>query len=185
MRSPIVLFTLALSLAACATLPPTPSTPYLPPGVYGVYQDNDTGAISQSAWAFASPGNTAGNPIEAARAVIALEYLPGELRENPRWVAMDRAIKLRMGLARDQVRSILGIRPDAPPQLVVNTMLALSQNLGSGNRPAAMEVLASPIFTLAPDRTLQILSNLPYVQEANLATTRAENQSFQVGNLRD
>jgi hypothetical protein len=185
MRMPITLCTLTLGLAACATLPATERTPYLPPGVYGVYLDNDTGAINQSAWAFASPANTAGNPIEAARAVIALEYLPGELRENPRWVAMDGSVKLRMGLARNELRSILGIRPDAPPQLVVNTMLALSQNLATGNQPAAMQVLAAPIFTLPPDRTLHILANLPYVQEANLATTRAENQSFQVGSLRD
>lgn len=186
MRPPLLLSSLAFCLAACATLPASERTPFLPPGVYGTYLDNDTGAINQSAWAFASPSNTRGNPVEAARAVVALEYLPGELRENPRWIGMDQAIKLRLGLARDQLRQILGIRPDAPPQLVVNTLLALSLDLQTGNQPAAMQVLASPIFTLPPERTLQILSNLPYVQEANLATSRAENQSFQVGgNMRN
>jgi hypothetical protein len=179
-----VLPVLALCLSACATLPSTQQTPFLPPSVFGVYQDNDIGAINLSAWAFASPANTRGNPAEAARAVIALEYLAGELKDNPRWISMDASIKLRMGLARNELRQILGIRPDAPPQVVVNTLLALNLDLQSGNQPAAMQVLSSPIFLQQPNQTLQVLSNLPYVQEANLATTRAANQSFPVDGVR-
>ena len=83
------------------------------------------------------------------------------------------------------MRQILGIRPDAPPQIVVNTMLALAWDLQIGNEPAATTVLSSPIFSLPPARTLQILSNLPYVQEANLATSRAEGElSMQGGAIR-
>jgi hypothetical protein len=178
MRTMIWLPVMTVCLAACATLPGTQRTPFLPPGVYGTYEDNDIGAINQSAWAFASPANTRGNPAEAVRAVVALEYLSGELQENPRWVGMDAAVKLHMGRARDEVRQILGIRPDAPPQLVVNTLLALGLDLQTGNQPAAMQVLSSAIFTQPPERTLQVLSNLPYMQEANLATSRAEAQSF-------
>jgi hypothetical protein len=184
MRAPIPFLILALCLAGCATLPATQRTPFLPAGVFGTYEDNAIGAINQSAWAFASPANTRGNPAEAARAVIALEYLSGELKENPRWVGMDAAIKLHIGRARDDLRQILGIRPDAPPQIVVNTLLALALDLQTGNRPAAMQVLGSAIFTQPPERTLQVLSNLPYVQEANLATTRAEGESFPGGGIR-
>jgi hypothetical protein len=172
------LIVLAVVLSGCATLPGTGRTPYLPPMVFGVYQDNDVGAINFSAWAFASPANTQGNPAEAARAVVALEYLPGELSESPRWIGMDAAIKLRMGYARNDLRRILGIRPDAPPQVVVNAMLAVVANLQVGNQPAALQALAGPAFTLPPEQTLQALANLPYVQEANLATSRAEGQSF-------
>lgn len=178
MRALIQLSVLAASLAACASLPATQRTPFLPPSTFGTLQDNDIGAINQSSWAFASAANTRGNPVEAAKAVVALEFLAGELRENPRWIAMDGAIKLRMGLARDELRQILGIRPDAPPQIVVNTLLALGADLLSGNQPAAMQVLTSPIFTQSPERTLQVLSNLPYVQQANLATSRAASESF-------
>jgi hypothetical protein len=181
MRALAVLPFLALCLAGCATLPGTERTPFLPAGVYGVYQDNDTGAINQAAWAFASPANTRNNPVDAAKAVVALEYLSGELRENPRWVGIDSSVDVHIGRARDQLRQILGIRPDAPPQVVVNTLLALSQDLQSGNQAAAMQVLASPLFTRPPARTLQVLANLPYVQEANLATTRAANESFPGG----
>ncbi len=172
---------LALGLAGCATLPPTPATPYLPAGVYGVYLDNDTGAINQSSWAFASPANTRGNPVDAARAVIALEYLPGELHENPRWVGMDSATKLHMAQARDDLRRILGIRPDAPSQAVVNALLRLSAGLQFGDRAEVAEALASPVFTLPPEETLQRLSNLPYDRTANLATAFAEAQMFPGG----
>jgi len=169
---------LSVSLVACATLPATRDTPFLPPGVFGVYEDNDIGALNTASWAFASAANTSGNPAEAARAVVALEYLSGELRENPRWVSMDAAIKLHITQARNQLRQILGIPPEVPPQIVVNTLLALALDLQTGNQPAAMRVLAAPMFTQPPDRTLQVLSHLPYVQEANLATSRAEDQSF-------
>jgi hypothetical protein len=175
---------LAIGLAACATLPPTARTPFLPAGVYGVYQDNDTGAINQAAWAFASPANTRNNPVDAAKAVVALEYLSGELRENPRWIGIDSSVDVHLGRARDQLRQILGIRPDAPPQIVVNTLLALAWDLQTGDQPGAMQVLASPLFTHAPAQTLQQLANLPYVQEANVATTRAANESTLGGGLR-
>jgi len=175
---------LALSLAGCATLPASRNTPFLPPGVYGVYQDNDTGAINQSAWAFASPANTSGNPIEAAKAIVALEYLSGELAENPRWVSMDASVKLRMGQARQAVRQVVGIRPDAPPQLVVDALLQLSWELQTGNQPAVTQVLQAPIFTQPPPATLQSLAHLPYVQAANLATARAEAQAFPPGGIR-
>jgi len=175
---------LVLCLAGCASLPATRNTPFLPPGVFGVYEDNDTGAINQSAWAFASPANTSNNPIEAARAIIALEYLPGELSENPRWVGMSRSIKLRLGQAREEVRQIVGIRPDAPPQLVVNALLQLSWDLQTANQPAATQALQSPVFTQPPAMTLQSLSHLPYVQSANLATLRAEGGSFSGGGPR-
>ncbi|MEA2741472.1 MAG: hypothetical protein QOH05_4779 [Acetobacteraceae bacterium] len=180
MRARISLLLLAITLAACATLPATRNTPFLPPGVYGTYEDNDIGAINQAAWAFSSPTNTRGNPVEAAKAVVALEYLSGELKENPRWIGMDASIPLRMAQARDELRRILGIRPDAPPQAVVNALLALSLDLQTGNQPAAMQVLSSPLFTRPPEQTLQVLANLPYVQQANLATARAEEQAFPI-----
>jgi hypothetical protein len=184
MRALLTMPLLALCLTACATLPASRNTPYLPAGVWGMYQDNAIGAINQSAWAFASPANTRGNPVDAAKAVIALEYLSGELRENPRWVSMDAATKLRMAQARDDLRRILGIRPDAPPQVVVNALLQLSAGLQFGNQAEAAQALAAPVFTYPPPQTMQILSNLPYVQTANLATTRAGAQSFPVGGVR-
>jgi hypothetical protein len=184
MRASIILPLLALGLSACATLPATERTPFLPASVYGALQDNGTGAISLAAWAFASPANTRGDPVDAAKAVVALEYLSGELKENPRWVEVDSSVALHIAQARNQLRQILGIRPDAPPQVVVNVLLAFAQNLQMGNQPAAMQALASPLFTHPAEQTLQVLANLPYVEEANLATARAEEQALTGGGMR-
>jgi hypothetical protein len=178
MHKAIQLLLLASALYGCAPVPSAQRTAYLPPGVFGVYQDNDTGAINLAAWAFASPANTRGNPAEAARAVIAVEYLPAELTENPRWVGMDDLVKRRLGIARNEVRGVLGIRPDAPSQLVVNAMLALFVDLQAGNDAATTQVLTSGLFTFPPEQTLRVLSDLPYVQSANLATSRVANQTF-------
>jgi hypothetical protein len=173
-----------LTLGGCVTIsvPPLP-TPMLPPMVWGDYLDNDTGAINFAAWAFASPGNTRGNPIEAARGIIALEYLSGELADNPRWVRIDAAVKLRLRLARDEVRQAMGIRPDAPPQAVVNALLAFVGDMQWGNQPAAVAVLAEPLFIRGPQATFDTLSNLPYLQQANLATARAAAQAMYGGGL--
>jgi len=175
-----LLLTTAL-LSACSTLPPTERTPFLPAGEFGILGDNDVGALNFSAWAFAAPANTRDNPVDAVRAAIALEYLPGELRENPRWIGMDPGVNANMAAARDQLRQVLGIRPDAPPQAVVNTLLALSANLEDGNQPAVAALLNTPIFILPPEQTLRVLTNLPYIAKANFATASAVSQMYPGG----
>jgi len=97
---------------------------------------------------------------------------------------MDSSIPLHMAAARDELRQTLGIRTGTPSQLVVNTLLALNLDLQTGNQPAAITVLGGPIFTLPPEQTLHILSNLPYNQQANLATSRAEDEELPVGGAR-
>ena len=118
------------------------------------------------------------------KAVVALEYLSGELRQNPRWVGMDLSTKLHMAEARNNLRQIVGIRPDAPPQAVVNALLQLAEGLQFGSQAQAAQALTSPVFTGAPPETLQQLSNLPYDQTANLATARAGQQVLPIGGVR-
>lgn len=186
MRSaPAVFLSFAVVLGGCTAgaMPEPPPTPSLPPMVWGVYLDNDVGAIEFAAWAFATPANTRGNPIDAARAVIALEYLSGELVANPRWVRIDSNVKFRMRQARDQVREVLGIRPDAPPQVVVDALMAVIQDLQAGNPSVAGAVLTEPLFTKGPQGTFDLLTNLPYVQQANLATSRVAAQALGPGGL--
>jgi hypothetical protein len=97
---------------------------------------------------------------------------------------MDAATKLHMAQARDDLRRILGIRPDAPPQSVVNALLQVSAGLQFGNQAEAAQALASPVFAYPPQQTMQILSNLPYDQTANFATSQAEAQSFPMSGMR-
>jgi len=173
-------------VAGCTQLgpmsgPPRIATPSLPPMVYGVYLDNDLGAINFAAWAFATPANTRGNPAEAARAIIAVEYLAGELVDNPRWVGIDSNTKFRLRQTRDAVRQVVGIREDAPPQVVVDALLAFISDLASGNPATASAVLTAPLFSRGPQPTFETLANLPYIEQANLATARVEAQALSPG----
>jgi len=178
LRPGAALLLLCLAMAGCATLPPTARTPQLPPNLYGLYEDNDAGAINFAAWAFASPARLRGDPVNATRAVIAVEYLAGELRENPRWVEMSPIAKQEMAEARTDLRHVLGIQPGVSPQEVVNVMLAVGWNLRFGHQAAALRALTAPGFTLPPEQTLQVLANLPYIRSANLAGLDAEQQMF-------
>jgi hypothetical protein len=168
----------AALLSACAAVSPPAEPAALPPGVFGIYQDNDVGALNQSSAAFAVPRRTRDNPIDAARAVIAVEYMADELRVNPRWIGMSGTSKLGMVQARTDTRRVLGIAPDAPPQLVVDALLRLTVALRTDDQAAAMQALGSPVFTLPPSQTMKILSNLPYIRSANQATLQAANEEF-------
>ena len=172
---------LALPLVGCVTPPSPANTVSIPPGVYGVYLDNDTGAINFTSWAFASPANTRGNPIEAVRAVLGLEYLAVELGGNPRWVRVDSLVDNRVKLARDDIRRVVGIRADAPPQFVLNALLAVSSALQTGDQAAIDQALSAPVFLRPPAETLQTLTDLPYDQMANLATARVAQQALYDG----
>jgi hypothetical protein len=178
MRVRSVVLLLCSALGACATLPATGDTPYLPPGVFGVYEDNDVGAINLAAWALASPARTRGDPVDAAKAVIAVEYLAGELRASPRWIGMSAGAKQGMLHARTDLRQVLGIRPDAPPQAVVDALLGVIGALNAGNQPAALQVLSGPSFTRPPPGTLATLANLPFIPAANFATSAAADQEL-------
>jgi hypothetical protein len=163
---------LCAALTACAGLPTTGHPPELPAGVFGVYEDNDIGALNHSAWAFADPSRTRNDPVDAARAVVAVEYLADELRSNPRWQGLSGTGMLR---ARGETRRVLGIAPDAPPRPVVQALLRLIAALRSDDTAAATQALSSPVFTLPSSETLQILSQMPYIPATNIATLQASN----------
>ena len=173
MRSLIASLCLAGVLAGCTAVTPPPDTPALPPDVYGMRVDNDVGAINFGAWAFGSPERLRNDPLSAAKAVIAVEYLAGELSSAPRWAGMPPLIRDDMLRARAETRQALGIQPDAPSQLVVNGLLGLVQGLETHSRAAAETALATPVFSLGPDRTMQRLEALPLVRTAQVAMIEA------------
>jgi hypothetical protein len=69
-----------LAIAACVARP-APDTAALPFAAFGT-MDNDVAAVNQAAWAFAAPTRTANNPVDAARAAAAIDYLAGALSSN-------------------------------------------------------------------------------------------------------
>lgn len=156
-----------LALAACS---PPVDTAVMPP-VSGLVDPNN--AIFYANWAFSSAARTRNDPASAARAVAALDYAAGAINTNPRLEFMSLVINGEMLDAREEVRRVLGIPPAAPSQAVVNGMIAASLALGSGDHAQALAALNAPIFTLGPQQTLAVLSNMPFVREANIATSHA------------
>jgi hypothetical protein len=163
-----------LVMAACGARP-APDTAVLPFAAFGT-MDNDVAAINQAAWAFASSARTANDPVDAARAAAALDYLAGALPSNPRWVMVSPLAKQEMLQARLDVREALGIASTVPSQVVVNALLGFAAAWQSGDRTGALHALAAPGFTLPPEQTALVLNNMPYVRSANVASSDAASQ---------
>jgi len=167
---------LACSLpAGCAVTPP-PDTARLPPNAFGTYADGDIGAINQAQWAFANPARTRNDPVDAARAVAAVDYLAGALSTSPRWDFMSPITKQEMLRARAEVRQAVGIAPGAPSQEVVDRLLYAGNALAAANRASADSALQPPVFAAGPQRTFAVLSNMPFLRETNIATQHAAAQ---------
>lgn len=178
MRARSLLVMGILLAAGCASIAPPPDTARLPPNAYGLFADNDIGAINLAQWAFADPARIRNDPADAARAVAAVDYLAGELSSNPRWFAMSPITKGQMLQAREEVRQALGVAPGAPSQLVVDGLLGAANALAAGDRPAALAALRAPVFIWPPEQTLARLSNMPFLPTANVASQRAAQQRF-------
>ena len=177
MRRPIAALLLAASAAACGPLPPPPDTARLPPGVFGPL-DQDVQATQYAQYAFADASRTYGNPVAGAQAVIAMDYIAGELNTSPRWANIAATTQDQLLQARAATRAAVGIAPNAPSQLVVDSLAAASNDLQAGNQAGAAQALNNPAFPAGGARTVQVLANLPYIQIANVATARAAEELY-------
>lgn len=168
---------LAAGLAGCGPLPPPPDTARLPPGVFGPL-DGDVQATQYAQYAFADAARTYGNPVAGAQAVLAMDYIAGELNTSPRWANIDATTQLQLLQARRDVRAAVGITPNAPSQAVVDSLAAARADLASGNLPAAAAALTNPAFPAGGTVAIRTLANLPYIQTANVATAHAAAELF-------
>ena len=165
-------------LAGCGLETPPPDTARVPAGAFGGLADPDVSAMNLAQWAFSDPARTRNDPVDAARAVAAVDYLGGELTTSPRWSYMDPITPVQMQQARVAVRQVVGIAPNAPSQQVTQTLLTFAGNYEFGNRPAALAALQAPIYQHPPEQTLALLDKLPYVPIANIASQHAAQQEF-------
>ena len=170
MRPWLVLW--ALIPAACGPLPAPVDTAQLPPGLFGG-SDQDVAAVQFAQYAFADASRTYGDASAGAQAVLAMDYIAGALSTAPRWASIPAGTQSELLQARQATRAAVGIAPNAPSQLVVDSLVSARQKLLSGDQPGAQAALASPAFSLPPAETLQKLANLQYIQLANVATTDA------------
>jgi hypothetical protein len=163
-----------LSLGACGLQGPPIDTAIAPDGAFGSNGDSDIAAINLSSWAFSSARNTRNRPVEAARAIAAVDYLAGQLSSSPRWDGMSPIVKGEMLQARAQTRAVIGVAPDARSQLVVSSLASYAASLAAnGDQAAAAAYLANPAFTLGPAATEAKLMDLPFMSPVNIATQRA------------
>ena len=183
MRARIVAFAGALALAACTVPPGQSQAPQpvadLPQGFFGSWIDPDLGAINETSYVFGSPDILRGNPVAALRAVACVEYLAVE-SHSPRWIAVSPLTVMQLDQARDELRRVLGIAPDAPPPLVIDTVLRILHDLQLGNTAGARALIRPPLFRLPPDQTLALLTNLPPLPITHAATQQAELQVMRI-----
>jgi hypothetical protein len=146
----------------------------LPPDAVLGIGDPTRAAIIGSAYAFGAPAAVfAGRPDRAARAAAEVEYLATELPTGPRWVQYSPTIGMELVAARAELRTLLGIAPEAPPQAVVDALYAAARALQAGDREAAEQALVRG--RVAPDGrgVLTRLAAMPAAALPRTATATA------------
>jgi hypothetical protein len=170
-----VAFALSLPLLAAACGGPQPPYASLPPDAVAGAGDPTRAAIISTAYAFNAPASVARRPAEAARAAAQVEHLATEIPHGPRWVEFSPLVGRELVAARGELRSALGVAPDAPPQAVVDALYAASRALAAGDGAAAERALPPPAFGDGR-ATLSRLSGLPPLPRTGTATALAERE---------
>ncbi len=171
---------LALSLpllSACGG--PVPPHAGLPPDAVAGVGDPTRAAIVSTAYAFNTPASIARRPVDAARAAAQVEHLATEIPTGPRWAEFSPLVGAELMAARGELRSALGIAPDAPPQAVVDALYAASRALAAGDGPAAERLMPPPAFRDGRT-TLARLTSLPPLPRTGTATALTEREMLRV-----
>ena len=173
----LLAFAAAVLPVACGPLPPPRDAATVARGVFSPL-DQDVPATQYAEYAFADPGRTYGNPVAGAQAVLAMDYIAGQLNTSPRWANIPAITQMQLLEGRAATRQAVGIAPHAPSQLVVDSLVTARNDLASGNAPAAEAALTNPAFPAGGAQTVKVLANLPYIQMANVSTIHAAEELF-------
>jgi len=172
-RRTVLSIAVALTLGACADLPPQP-TAHLPYDAVIGAGDPMRMAVTNTANAFSSPDRLAGQPDRAARALAQMEYLAVEMPDNPRLGGLAPP-REPFELARREWREALGIPAGLPPQPVINALYASARALSSGQSDAAAAALPASVFPRGGTATLTRLASLPALPLTNQAAVIASD----------
>jgi hypothetical protein len=160
-------------LGGCAGPGQQVDTARVTPPAFGSNGDIDIAAINLSSWAFGRAANTHDHPVDAARALEAVDYLAGALSSSPRWAGMSPLTKLQMLAARREVRDLLGIPIDTPSQAVVDALHRVAEAYASQEPAAIQAALQNPVFGKPPGQLSQLFNDLPFLGTVNIATQNA------------
>lgn len=148
----------------------------------GIGMDQSGQAINRARDAFAEPSRLRGRPAAAARAVADVEFLAVDL-QRLRFVGSDPLLGPSMLAARSELRGVLDIDPQAPPQPVIDSLLAAAAAIDDGGDP--IPALTRPFFRAGASDTLVRLNALPPVPRTVEATTRAMGMTERRGPVSD
>jgi hypothetical protein len=147
-------FLSAMLLAGCSA---APGTPWL-----GGLGDPVRGAAIRAPSTLGDTSRWAGRPAEAAEAAAELEFLANEFATNPRYAPeANPAVLHQLEAARQEMRSFLGVAPDAPTELVRAGLRRAAAALRAGSRASAEAALSGPAFAYGPSATLGRLASMP------------------------
>lgn len=148
-------FLLAAVLPACAD----PAAQHL-----GGFGEPTRGAALAAPWWLSDTSQLAGQPAQAARAVVQMEVLADSFESDPRYrheVSGAGLHSVRLG--RSNLRETIGIARDAPPAAVVAQLREAAAALDRGQRARAEAALSGSMFPAGGAATLRRLASLPYL----------------------
>ncbi len=152
------LLSLLLGLTSCQPLPP-PEPATLIRGE-GFQPDPTDQAILLVYDVFALGHDMSGNATRMAEAVADMEYLAVDF-SRMRWNDAPGYTAPQMILARRELRTVLGIAPNAPAQPVITAFLNAHDALKNGQQDAALRALSGPFFTQPATAILARLTDMP------------------------
>ena len=167
---------LLVAVAGCANgvTTATVDRATMPGTAFGTPVLSPEGAIGYSAYSLGHRSSTVGQPGNSALALAAVDYLAGDFYTDFRFTAIPAIDKVRMLQGRGEVRQALAIAPSATSQQVVNGLVAASVAYHANDPAGVAAALPPSVFTLGPDGTTRVLSNLPPLVSANAAAQAAE-----------
>jgi hypothetical protein len=177
----VMALVLALAMAACTgPVRPQLDPSNLPPDAlnYGGFGQGYN-AFDYAAYAFASPARTQGRPGAAAAAVAVVEFMAGTIPGSPRWVNIPALDQDDIIFAKGDLRNLLGIPATARSQAVVDGLIGAARAYAANDPVAVDKALTVAIFTQGPERTTDILTNMPYLQRVNLTTLRISQHQYE------
>ncbi len=168
----------ALSVAACTQpsgYPPPPLVSLPFDAVVGA-GDPTRAAVFNTAFAFGTPSSIVGKPDEAARAAANFEFLAVEIPYGARYRGLNAILQPELEAGRAELRTVLGVRPDAPSQQVIDALYAAARAIRAGDTAAADRILSGPIFTAGGAATLQRLADLPPMPKVGTAAVHTQQE---------
>ncbi|WP_157967108.1 hypothetical protein [Elioraea thermophila] len=167
-----------LLVSACVQAPGTPPERGLVYGdLFGVAITTDPVAtsVASASYYLRSPGALTARPALAAQVVAQYEFAALEL-EGLRFVGVNPLSQILMRQGRAELRAILGVRPDAPPEAVIRSLVAAAGALARQDRAAAEAAIAPTVFVKPPAEVLVLLDDMPAAVQAGRAAAFAEAQ---------